>query len=115
MTLTELADHPSVTPQALYDLRSKARGPRGFRVGRQLRFRPAEVEAWIAGLEAADGAGHRRRARTNVSHGRPRTPQLGVGAHGQKASRADQEGDASPGASASGARRNGEAASRFRR
>jgi excisionase family DNA binding protein len=64
MTLAELADHLSVTPQALYDLRSKGRGPRGFRVGRQLRFRPAEVEAWIAGLEAADGARHRRRART---------------------------------------------------
>ncbi len=63
MTLAELADHLSVTPQALYDLRSKGRGPRGFRVGRQLRFRPAEVEAWIAGLEAADGARHRRRAR----------------------------------------------------
>ena len=64
MTLAELADHLSVTRQALYDLRSKGRGPRGFRVGRQLRFRRAEVEAWIAGLEAADGARHHRRART---------------------------------------------------
>lgn len=64
MTLAELADHLSVTPQALYDLRSKGRGPRGFRVGRQLRFRPAEVEAWIAGMEAADGERHRPRAGT---------------------------------------------------
>ncbi|MGW6129741.1 helix-turn-helix transcriptional regulator [Cellulomonas sp. NPDC055163] len=43
MTLAELAAHLAVTPQALYDLRSKGRGPRGFRVGRQLRFRLAEV------------------------------------------------------------------------
>lgn len=64
MTLAELADYLSVTPQALYDLRSKGRGPRGFRVGRQLRFRPAEVEAWIAGMEAADGERHRPRAGT---------------------------------------------------
>ncbi|MBB2921243.1 AlpA family transcriptional regulator [Cellulomonas cellasea] len=64
MTLTELADFLSVTPQALYDLRSKGRGPRGFRVGRLLRFRQAEVEAWIAGMEAADGERHHPRTRT---------------------------------------------------
>ena len=44
--------------RALYDLRSKGRGPRGFRVGRELRFRRAEVDAWLARLEAADAARH---------------------------------------------------------
>jgi excisionase family DNA binding protein len=58
MTLSELAAHLSVSAQALYDLRSKGRGPRGFRVGRQLRFRISEVEAWLARLEAADGQRH---------------------------------------------------------
>ena len=38
-TIAELATELSVSTQALYDLRSKGRGPTGFRVGRQLRFR----------------------------------------------------------------------------
>ena len=55
LTLSELAAHLSVTVQTLYDLRSKGRGPRGFRVGRELRFRQSEVDAWLVRLEAADG------------------------------------------------------------
>lgn len=64
MTLPELAAFLSVSNQALYDLRSKGRGPRGFRVGRLLRFRLSEVEAWIAGMEAADGERHPRQGAT---------------------------------------------------
>lgn len=63
MTLTELADYMSVSVQALYDLRSKGRGPRGFRVGRQLRFRLSEIDAWIAEMEAADARRHPPRSR----------------------------------------------------
>ncbi len=58
LTLSELAAYLAVSPQALYDLRSKGRGPRGFRVGRQLRFRLSEIEAWIASMEAADARRH---------------------------------------------------------
>jgi excisionase family DNA binding protein len=58
MTLSELAAFLSVSNQALYDLRSKGRGPRGFRVGCQLRFRLSEIEAWIASMEAADARRH---------------------------------------------------------
>nr|WP_297426799.1 helix-turn-helix domain-containing protein [uncultured Actinotalea sp.] len=58
MTLAELAAFLAVSPQALYDLRSKGRGPRGFRVGRHLRFRAAEIEAWIRAMEEADGRRH---------------------------------------------------------
>jgi len=58
LTLSELAAFLSVSNQALYDLRSKGRGPRGFRVGRQLRFRLSEIEAWIASMEAADARRH---------------------------------------------------------
>ena len=63
LTLSQLAAHLSVSPQALYDLRSKGRGPRGFRVGRELRFRTSEVQAWLARLEAADGDRHTPEAR----------------------------------------------------
>ena len=59
LTLSQLAATLSVSVQALYDLRSKGRGPRGFRVGRELRFRRSEVDAWLARLEAADGDRHR--------------------------------------------------------
>lgn len=36
VTLSQLAAQLGVTVQALYDLRSQGRGPRGFRVGREL-------------------------------------------------------------------------------
>lgn len=58
LTLSQLAAHLSVNVQTLYDLRSKGRGPRGFRVGRELRFRRSEVDAWLERLEAADSARH---------------------------------------------------------
>ena len=51
-TITELATELSVSTQALYDQRSKGRGPTGFRVGRQLRFRQSEIDAWLARLGA---------------------------------------------------------------
>ena len=58
LTLSQLAAQLSVGVQTLYDLRSKGRGPRGFRVGRELRFRQSAVDAWLARLEAADGVRH---------------------------------------------------------
>ncbi len=39
LSLTELCAHLQVSAQTIYDLRSQGRGPRGFRVGRELRFR----------------------------------------------------------------------------
>lgn len=63
LTLSELAAALAVKVQTLYDLRSKGRGPRGFRVGRELRFRRREVEAWLAGMEAADAVRHPARGR----------------------------------------------------
>lgn len=58
LSLSELAAHLHVPVQTLYDLRSQGRGPRGFRVGRELRFRLTEVDAWLARLEAADSERH---------------------------------------------------------
>jgi predicted DNA-binding transcriptional regulator AlpA len=59
VTLSELCAHLHVPAQTLYDLRSQGRGPRGFRVGRELRFRAGEIEAWLASLEAEDARRHR--------------------------------------------------------
>lgn len=39
VTLSQLASQLGVSLQTLYDLRSQGRGPRGFRVGRELRGR----------------------------------------------------------------------------
>lgn len=60
-SLKELADLFGVTVQALYDLRSQGRGPIGFRVGRQLRFRRSEVSAWLGRMEAEDIERHPHR------------------------------------------------------
>jgi len=62
LTLSQLAAQLGVTVQTLYDLRSQGRGPRGFRVGRELRFRVGEVDAWLAQLEADDAERHPRQA-----------------------------------------------------
>jgi excisionase family DNA binding protein len=57
-SLRELAGRLQVSCQTIYDLRSQGRGPTGFRIGRELRFRASEVEAWLARLEAEDAERH---------------------------------------------------------
>ena len=66
-----------VSAQTIYDLRSQGRGPRGFRVGRELRFRVSEVEAWLERMETEDAERHQLRGR--VMDRRPRTP---IGTYG---------------------------------
>ena len=61
LTLSELAARLGVTVQTIYDLRSQGRGPRGFRVGRELRFRVTQIDAWPAHMEEADAARPRGR------------------------------------------------------
>lgn len=63
LTLSQLAAQLGVTVQTLYDLRCEGRGPRGFRVGRELRFRVSEIDAWIARMEADDAERHPAAAR----------------------------------------------------
>ena len=43
--LVEMFDLPSV--ETVYQWRRKRKGPRGFRVGRHLRFDPSDVRAWV--------------------------------------------------------------------
>lgn len=52
LSISELASQLHVTAQTIYDLRSRGRGPRGFRVGREIRFRRSLGDA---GNELADG------------------------------------------------------------
>jgi len=56
--MSQLARQLGVSVQTLYDLRGQGRGPVGFRVGRELRFRVSEVEAWLLRLEKADAERH---------------------------------------------------------
>lgn len=58
VSLAELAAQLRVSVQTIYDLRSKGRGPRGFRVGTQLRFRESEIDAWVQRMEQADEQRH---------------------------------------------------------
>lgn len=58
VSLAELAAELKVSVQTIYDLRSKGRGPHGFRVGTQLRFRKSEIDAWVERMEQADEERH---------------------------------------------------------
>jgi len=42
-----LAAHLGVPQQSIYRWRVEGRGPRGIKVGRHLRYRRADVEAWL--------------------------------------------------------------------
>lgn len=61
LTIDQLAERLGCTTKTLYDLRTKGRGPRGFRVGPRLMFRRSEIESWLASLEQADGRRHGNR------------------------------------------------------
>lgn len=49
LTLNELADRLSVSPRVIYGLRYRGDGPPGVRVGRELRFDPADIDRWLDG------------------------------------------------------------------
>lgn len=44
----ELADVLGVPVKTIYDWNLKGTGPKYVRVGRHVRYRPADVEAWLA-------------------------------------------------------------------
>ncbi len=47
-TPAEVADYLQVPVKTLYQWRYRGDGPRAFRVGRHLRYRWEDVEAWLA-------------------------------------------------------------------
>ncbi|MER5476261.1 helix-turn-helix domain-containing protein [Streptomyces sp. NPDC002734] len=50
LTPTDLAELVGVPLETVYQWRRKGTGPRGFRVGRHLRFDPEDVRLWVASL-----------------------------------------------------------------
>ena len=54
MSIQELADFLDVPVKTIYAWRYHGHGPHGFRVGRHVRFRWCDVEAWLADQMATD-------------------------------------------------------------
>ncbi|MFD3474016.1 helix-turn-helix domain-containing protein [Streptomyces sp. NPDC058695] len=52
--LVDMFDLPSV--ETVYQWRRKRVGPRGFRVGRHLRYDPDDVRAWVESLQEGAAA-----------------------------------------------------------
>lgn len=50
-SIQDLADYLGVPVQTVYQWRMKDYGPRGVKVGKHVRFRPAEVERWLDSLD----------------------------------------------------------------
>lgn len=48
LSVEELADYLEVPVKTIYTWRHQNTGPRGFRVGKHVRFRWRDVEAWVA-------------------------------------------------------------------
>jgi excisionase family DNA binding protein len=47
LTVQELAEYLGVPVATLYQWRYRREGPKGFRVGRHVRYRWSEIEAWV--------------------------------------------------------------------
>lgn len=48
LSVEELADYLEVPVKTIYTWRHRNTGPKGFRVGKHLRFRWRDVQAWVA-------------------------------------------------------------------
>lgn len=48
LSVDELADYLEVPVKTIYTWRHRNTGPRGFRVGKHLRFRWSDVQTWVA-------------------------------------------------------------------
>ena len=46
-----------VPVKTLYQWRHRGEGPPSIRVGRHVRYRPEQIEAWISGLPSSGTAG----------------------------------------------------------
>ncbi|MHA7248027.1 helix-turn-helix transcriptional regulator [Arthrobacter tecti] len=47
LTFDEVADYLSVSKSTLYSWRSREKGPKGISVGRFVRYRRSDVDAWL--------------------------------------------------------------------
>jgi excisionase family DNA binding protein len=53
LKVREVAEYLGVPVQTLYDWRLRHRGPKAVKVGRHLRYRREDVEAWLDDQTAA--------------------------------------------------------------
>ena len=51
LTAREVAELLAITPTTLYLWAKAGRGPRGIRIGREMRWSESEVARWIDGLD----------------------------------------------------------------
>lgn len=47
LTIEQVAEHLQVPVKTLYDWRHRGIGPKGLRVGRYVRYRPADIDSWL--------------------------------------------------------------------
>ena len=52
LSTEDVADVLGIPLATLRKWRFEGRGPKGFRIGRHVRFRPSEVQRWIEDQEA---------------------------------------------------------------
>ncbi|MEU0532981.1 MULTISPECIES: helix-turn-helix transcriptional regulator [Amycolatopsis] len=52
LSIEDLSAYLQVPVNTLYQWRKTGKGPAGFRVGKYVRYRPTDVDAWIDGQAA---------------------------------------------------------------
>ena len=55
VTITELAEYLGVPVKTIYEWRQTGRGPVGLRIGRHVKFRISDVQAWVDGQRDVPG------------------------------------------------------------
>jgi excisionase family DNA binding protein len=67
-SIEEVASYLGVPVATLYRWRSRREGPPGFRIGRHVRFRWADVETWVTEqLQAEQAAAREVRTLTSIT------------------------------------------------
>lgn len=52
-TIEDVADYLGIPKNTLYQWRAKEYGPKGIRMGKYVRYRVDDVQAWVAKLSEA--------------------------------------------------------------
>ena len=47
LSIADVAELLAVPVSTVYQWRSRGEGPLGFRIGKHVRFRPEDIEAWL--------------------------------------------------------------------
>ncbi|GAA2069655.1 helix-turn-helix transcriptional regulator [Microbacterium hatanonis] len=57
LTLRDLCQYTQTPASTMYQLLSRGAGPTSLKIGRNLRFRPSDIDAWLDGLAHSTAAG----------------------------------------------------------